>query len=95
VDTDEKGPAVIAGPFFVITLMSLRAIARQPRRLHIEHDEVASSFLLAMTFFIVPSKPQPHIPPAPGAHPNAIQTVYDDYPLARLLCRAQQALPKL
>jgi len=30
--------------------MSLRAIARQPRRLHIERDEVASSFLLAMTY---------------------------------------------
>jgi hypothetical protein len=30
--------------------MSLRAIARQPRRLHIECDKVASSFLLAMTY---------------------------------------------
>nr|MBB6136683.1 hypothetical protein [Mucilaginibacter sp. X5P1] len=30
-------------------IMSLRAIARQPRRMHIERDEVASSFLLAMT----------------------------------------------
>ena len=29
--------------------MSLRAIAWQPRRLHTERDEVASSFLLAMT----------------------------------------------
>ncbi len=29
--------------------MSLRAIAWQPRRLHIERDEVASLFLLAMT----------------------------------------------
>jgi len=29
--------------------MSLRAIAWQPRRMNIESDEVASSFLLAMT----------------------------------------------
>jgi hypothetical protein len=29
--------------------MSLRAIAWQPRRLHIERDEIALSFLLAMT----------------------------------------------
>ncbi len=36
--------------------MSLRAIARQPRRSHIERDEVASSFLLAMTWFLLTSK---------------------------------------
>jgi hypothetical protein len=33
--------------------MSLRAIAWQPRRLLIERDEVASSFLLAMTWFYI------------------------------------------
>jgi len=31
--------------------MSLQAVAWQPRRLHNERDEVASSFLLAMTRF--------------------------------------------